>query len=110
MQFAFVISLAFFATILLIVRWSFEHHKWRVRHRQDAESAGSSLGTSELKTLIRDAVEEANEPLLDRVEALEARLDLLVEPRHTPLLDEALDETLDAYETEAVAPRRQRIT
>ena len=105
--FPFVIPLVFFATVLLIVRWSLEHHKRRVRHRQDAESAGSSLGSSELKDLIREAVEEANEPLFDRVEALEARLDRLLEPRHTPLLDEALD----AYDTEPTpAARRQRIT
>ena len=105
--FIFLIPIVFFGTVLLIVRWSLEHHKWRVRHRQGAESAGSSLGTSELKTLIREAVEEANEPLLDRVEALEARLDVLLEPRHTPLLDEALD----AYDAEETAPaRRQRIT
>ena len=38
-------------------------------------SGESSLRTSELKVLMREAVEEANAPLVARIEALEDRLD-----------------------------------
>ena len=107
-----VVPLAFFGTLLLIIRWSLEYSKWKKRPYQEVASDGKSLGTGELKALIREAVEDANEPLLDRVEALEARLDTLVEAqltaaRSTPLLDEALD----TFETDITAASRpQRVS
>lgn len=110
--FVFAIPIAFFGTVLLIVRWSLEYSKWKKGYREQSMPADNSLGMSELKMIIHEAVEEANEPLLDRIEAIEARLDTLAEPRltaarHAPLLDEALD----AYEVEATtAARPQRVS
>ena len=94
MNFALLIPIVLFSIIALIVKWSLDHSKWKIQHQSGIASADNSLGTSELKAFIREAVEEANAPLTERVEALEVRLD--TPARHAPLLDAPLD----AYETE----------
>ncbi len=93
MNFAFLIPIVLFSIIALIVKWGLDHSKWKIEHQSRGASTDNSLGTSELRALIHEAVEEANAPLTERVEALEARLDT---PAHAPLLDAPLD----AYETE----------
>ena len=59
--------------------------------REQSEGLGGpSLTTSELEAMMRRAVEEANAPLLGRVEAIEERLEAL--PRLAAHGDEWLDE------------------
>ena len=100
----FLIPIAAFVAATLIVKWSLEYSKWKRQFEQGRAPADNSLGTSELKTLIREAMEEANAPLVERIEALEAHRDT---PAHTPLLDGPLD----AYEAETTpVARKQRVS
>ena len=102
-MYAFLIPIVFFSIIALIVKWGLDHSKWKIEHQSRAASTDNSLGTSELRALIHEAVEEANAPLTERVEALEARLDTPV--RHAPLLDAPLD-VYDAETTPVVQKQR----
>ncbi len=71
------IPLIFFTFVFLTIRMILAHNREKTARKLEAHSRtseGGSLRTSELKALIREAVEEANEPLMERVEALEARL------------------------------------
>ncbi len=105
MSFAILIPIVFFSIIALIVKWSLDHSKWKLQHQSGDASTDNSLRTSELKAFIREAVEEANAPLTERVEALEARLDT---PARQPLLDASLD---DVYEAETMpVAQKQRIS
>ncbi len=105
MNFAFLIPIVLFSIIALIVKWGLDHSKWKIEHRSRGASTDNSLGTSELRALIHEAVEEANAPLTERVEALEARLD--TPARHAPLLDAPLD----AYEAETTpVAQKQRVS
>ena len=104
MNFALLIPIVFFSIIALIVKWGLDHSKWKIEHRSRGASTDNSLGTSELRALIHEAVEEANAPLTERVEALEARLDT---PAHAPLLDAPLD----VYEAETTpVAQKQRVS
>ncbi len=104
MMLVFLIPITAIVAGALIVKWSLDYSRWKKQYDR-GDSPGNSLGTSEFKALIREAVEEANEPLLDRLETLEARLDTV--PRQAPLLDEPLD----VYEAEAMpAARPQRVS
>ena len=62
-------------------------------------ASGSSLTASELKTLLRSAVDEALEPLAARVERIERRLE--GGEAEMPLLDEPRDELLDEIDAGA---------
>ena len=105
MNFAILIPIVLFSIIALIVKWSLDHSKWKLQHQSGDASTDNSLRTSELKAFIREAVEEANAPLTERVEALEARLD--TPARHAPLLDAPLE----AYETETTpVAQKQRVS
>lgn len=104
MSFAILIPIVLFSIIALIVKWSLDHSKWKIQHQSGGASTENSLRTSELKAFIREAVEEANAPLTERVEALEARLDT---PAHAPLLDAPLD----VYEAETTpVAQKQRVS
>ena len=111
MMMVFLIPIAAIVAGALIVKWSLDYSRWKKQYDR-GDAPGNSLGTSELKALIREAVEEANEPLLDRFETLEARLDTVVEPRLTAARQAPLlDEPLDVYEAEAMpAARPQRVS
>jgi len=61
-----IVFLGFPAVVISGIR-KLKEAKWQ------ALGQGEGMGASELRRLIRDAVEEANAPLLERVEALEAR-------------------------------------
>ena len=102
-MYAFLIPIVLFSIIALIVKWSLDHSKWKIEHRSRGASTDNSLGTSELRALIQEAVEEANAPLTERVEALEAHLD--TPARHAPLLDAPLD-TYEAETTPVVQKQR----
>ena len=104
---SFLIPIVFFTIIALIVKWSLDYSKWKLQHDSGGPPADSSLRTSELKALIREAVEEANEPLAQRLDALEARLD--APTRHAPLLDASLDDVYEEAETMSVT-QKQRVS
>ncbi len=82
------IPLIFFAFIFMTVRMILLHRRQTLAKKLEAQTStteSGSLRTSELKTLIREAVEEANIPLVERVEAIEHLLEhdaprLLAEP------------------------------
>jgi len=97
-----LIPITFFIIIAFIVHRGLEHSKWKKEFERGGSGADNSLRVSELQVMIQEAVDEANTPLLARLEALETRLDA------PPSL---LDGSLDEYEAEAVPhPRRQRIS
>jgi hypothetical protein len=95
-----LIPITLFVVIAFIVKWSLDHDKWKKEFAQGGSGADNSLRMSELQAMIQEAVDEANAPLLARLEDLESRLDA------PPSL---LDLPLDEYEAEAV-PRRQRVS
>ena len=80
----------FFAMTWLILNY----RKWKYLQRnQERQGSDNSLGLSELKDVMRQAVEEANEPLLERIEALEEELRRTDAPRLRPAQrDEILED------------------
>ena len=75
--------------------------------RSQPQKTDASLTTSELHGLIRDAVDEATEPLNERLAELEQRLD--AQPQFTPARSDLLAET-EGYLAEAPnAPERQPV-
>jgi len=56
-----------FGFIALMVKWSLAQKRERIR----AESGGSSLGTSELRNLIQDAMHDAIVPVEERLDRIE---------------------------------------
>jgi hypothetical protein len=67
---AFAIVCVFLFTVSSVVT---KVIKYRSGVREGKESPG--LGVSELKTMIRAAVEQGNQPLLERIEELEMSVD-----------------------------------
>ena len=111
MELVFLIPIAFFATIAFVIKWILDYSRWKRVHEGGGASEGGSLGTSELVALIREAVEDANEPLIDRIEALEERLDTMAQPRLTAGHPSLLDELPEADEAESLSmARRQRVS
>ncbi len=75
--------------------------------RSRSQKTDSSLTTSELHGLIRDAVDEATEPLNERLAALEQRLE--AQPQLPPARSDLLAET-EGYLAEVPnAPERQPV-
>ena len=109
MDLVFLVPVAFFATIAFIVKWSLDYSRWKRQYDQGDTPTDNSLGTGELLALIREAVEEANEPLLDRVEALEERLDTLAQPRLPTAHASLLNDLPEADEAIPVA-RQHRVS
>ena len=65
---AFVV-LIFFGFIALMVKWRNDLKREKIR----AEGGGSSLGTSELRGLIQEAMHEAIAPLEERLDLMETQ-------------------------------------
>lgn len=85
-------------------------NKWKIERETEGKAKDdSSLTTSELETMIREAVEKATQPLSDRMEQLEEHVaqhpKQLAEQTTTPLLD--LD--LEDGQEEAVEVIRKRV-
>lgn len=81
--------------------------KYAVAARSQPQQTDSSLTTSELHGLIRDAVDEATEPLNERLAALEQRLE--AQPQRSPARSELLAGT-EGYLAEVPnAPQRQPV-
>ncbi len=80
-----LIPLFVFSFIYLTIKMILDYNKSKME-RTSAE-ANRSLAMGELKTLIREAVEEAQAPLLARLEALEGRRPELPPAERAPLLE-----------------------
>lgn len=90
-----IVPLIVFSFIFAMVSLIMAQVRWSARHKLETEGKeGTSLGTSELKALMREAVEEANEPLLARIEHLEQ--ELAEAPRQLPAAEKRLGEMMDA--------------
>lgn len=73
-------TLIVFGFAAFIVKMGIDYSKWK---RQHASGEGAtSMRTSELQELVREAVEEANAPLRERLDALQQQL----EEQRTPSL------------------------
>lgn len=67
------VPLIIFTFLFLSLKTFLGYRQAKLEHSPRTAEGEGSLRTSELKALIREAVEEANEPLLARLEALEDR-------------------------------------
>lgn len=89
-----IVPLIVFTFIFAMVALIMAQSRWKARHKLEAAGReGASLGTGELKALMREAVEEANEPLLARIEQLEQ--ELAQTTRQLPPAEKRLDEMMD---------------
>ena len=106
-----VIPLIVFSFILSLIWMILSHSKWKYKQQQEiARASDNSLRTSELKELMREAVEEATEPLTMQIQALEAQLRELKVPRLMPARNDALREDIDPVDEEIQEPSRRRVT
>ena len=106
-----VIPLIVFSFILSLIWMILSHSKWKYKQQQEiARASDNSLRTSELKELMREAVEEATEPLTLQIQALEAQLRELKVPRLMPARNDALREDIDPVDEEIQEPARRRVT
>src|SRR5690606_11814 len=90
-----LVPLIVFSFIFLTIRMILAHNREKAARKLEAQartSEGGSLRTSELKALVREAVEEANAPLVDRIEAIEHRLEAQEHSRLLPVESEWLEE------------------
>ena len=69
-EFVFLFSVAFVLP-LTILKMALDYKKARVQART---GGGEGVTAGELRRLLRDAVEEANAPLLARIDEIEARM------------------------------------
>ena len=105
------IPIIVFSFILSLVYMILHHSKWKYKQKQEAaRAAGSSLRTSELKEIMREAVEEATAPLAERVQALEAQLRSLETPRLMPAQQDDLLDELNQTREETPEPAKRRVT
>ena len=71
-EFVFLISVAFVLP-LTILKMALDYKKTKV-HARSGGGEGAGVTAGELRRLLREAVEEANAPLLVRIDELEARM------------------------------------
>ncbi len=107
-MYAFLIPIVFFSIIALIVKWGLDHSKWKIQHQSGIASTDNSLGTSELKDMMRQAVIEANTPLAERIAALEAELRQAKAPRLRPAQHDPMLEELRQTREEVPEPAERR--
>ena len=104
-----LIPIIVFSFILSLIWMILNHNKWRYKQKQEAKQAASnSLGTSELKALMLEAVVEANMPLVERIETLEAELRQATAPRLGPAQHNPMVEELRQTPEEAPEPAERR--
>ena len=95
----------FFAMTWMILNY----RKWRFEQKQETErSVRNSLGTSELKDLMRQAVIEANTPLLERIETLETELRQAKAPRLPAAQRDPMVE--ERHQTREAVPAKRRVS
>lgn len=95
--------------VLGLVSQIFTFVKWKIERESSGGAAEqSSLTTSELEKMMRRAVEEATQPLVDRVESLEDELAL--HPKQlTGKAEKGLLDLDDDLAEEPVLSRRKRV-
>ncbi len=71
-EFVLIFSMLFVLP-LTIMKTVLDYKKAKGR-AQESEGEGAGVTAGELRRLLREAVEEANAPLLDRIDELEARM------------------------------------
>ena len=94
-------------TVLIGLPWVIFYNVRRIkeaRYRSQQGSGSDGLRMSELQALIAVAVEDATEPLQQRIEELERMSEIGLLDAASP----ALDLDLDAEEPEATPARRSR--
>jgi len=104
-----VIPIIVFSFILSLVWMILNYRKWKLQHRQEnQQDTDGSLSLSELKEMMREAVAESNDPLLERIELMEALLRQATAPRLGPAKQDPLLEELQQEQQEAPAPSKRR--
>ncbi len=73
--FTVFIVLIFFGFIALMVKWSLDQKREKIREK----SGGSSLGTGELRGLIQEAMHDVIAPVEERLDLIEVHLRRLPE-------------------------------
>lgn len=88
------IPLIVFSFFLALTWMIINYRKWKLTHGQDRrQTSDNSMGLSELEEMMREAVEEGTEPLLERIEALEETVRRAETPRLVPAQrDDMLDD------------------
>jgi len=88
-----LMMLIFFSFVLALIGMIIHYRKWKLKYRDTrGRNEDNSLGMSELRDLMREAVEEGTEPLLERIEALEAELRRADAPRLMPAQRDELEQ------------------
>lgn len=87
------VPLIIFTFLFLSLKTFLGYRQAKLEHGQRTAAGEGSLRTSELKAIIREAVEEANAPLLARLEALEGQVDTT--PRQLPPAEDLWDAVPD---------------
>ncbi len=75
---AILVPLIVFGFVALVVKMSLDYSKWNEVHRSGRgtlSEGDNSMGASELRHLIEEAVHNANAPLIDRISLLESQMD-----------------------------------
>ena len=103
-----VIPIIVFSFILSLVWMILNYRKWKLQHRQENQKADSSLSLSELKEMMREAAAEANDPIIERIELMEALLRQARAPRLGPAQQDALIEEIQQEHEEAPVPSKRR--
>jgi hypothetical protein len=67
-----IVTIAFFCAVLLMIKMILDYKTSKIQAARGSDS--NSLGKTELKALLRDAVRESNLPLENRIKELEAIL------------------------------------
>ena len=91
LEFVFLISVAFLLP-LTIIKMGLDYKKAKVQASGGEEGTGVTAG--ELKRLLREAVEDANAPLLARIGDLEDRLQPNLLPEESSVEREPQERTL----------------
>ncbi len=111
MELVFLIPIAALAAATFIVKWSLEYSKWKHMQTKGDSSAENSLRMSELTEMIQEAVEEANAPLRQRLDALDERMDTLGESRVLSARQPSLlDDAFEADQEGVPVSRKQRVS
>ncbi len=110
MQEEIVIPIIVFSFVLAMVGMFLQYFKWRQKYRaEQGNTEGSSLRASELQAMMQEAVEDAQAPLLARIEVLQEEIRRV--GRALPPAEASLLEELPEPEEEQPAVRaRRRVT
>lgn len=82
-----VIVLSFLMFVFTVIKTTQQYKLKKLDHESGRSSSDTSLTTSELEELIRDAVDEATAPMKAKLEAVKARLDEIEEGGSSSILD-----------------------